>query len=281
MDGMNSILEGKAERLNDSLGSLGRVVVAYSGGVDSAALAVAADRALGDRALAVTAVSPSLSRRERLDASDLARRLGLSHREVTTHELDREEYARNSSDRCFWCKTELFDVLSPIASELGARIAVGTNTDDLGDHRPGIGAARLRDVATPLVEAGLTKPDVRALAAAWGVPVAEKPASPCLASRFAYGVRVTEDGLRRIDEAEEIVRSFGFDVLRVRDHGDLARIEVPASEIERAAARAGEIGEKLRSLGFRYVTLDLSGFRSGSLNEVLAAPSIHRPDRGA
>lgn len=278
---MDPVIEQKRRGLDRYLKSLGSVVVAYSGGVDSAVLAVAADRALGGRALAVTAVSPSLSRRERDGASELARTLGFAHQERATHEVDREEYARNASDRCFWCKTELFEVLRPIADERDAAIAVGTNCDDLGDHRPGIEAARVADVAAPLVEAGLSKAEVRELARSWGVPVAEKPASPCLASRFAYGVRVTEEGLRRIDEAEEIVRDLGFDVFRVRDHGDLARVEVLGSDLERAASLAPVIQERLRALGFTYVTLDLGGFRSGSLNDVLQDPSIRRPDRSA
>ena len=276
---MTDGIDAKRSALDRYLGSLGRIVVGYSGGVDSTVLAVAAHRALGEGSLAVTAVSPSLARRERVAAADLARRLGFAHREVKTYELDREEYSRNSSDRCFWCKTELFEVLGPIAAERSSVIAVGTNRDDLGDHRPGIQAARVNGVAAPLVEAGLSKADVRELARTWGVPVAEKPAAPCLASRFAYGVRVTEEGLRRIDEAEEIVRALGFEVLRVRDHGDLARLEVPGPDLERAASMSSVIQEKLRALGFQYVTLDLGGFRSGSLNEVLEGPSIRRPDR--
>lgn len=276
---MTEALATKSSALDRYLTSMGRLVVGYSGGVDSAVLAVAAHRALGDGSLAVTAVSPSLARRERAGATELARLLGFQHREVVTHELTREEYARNGADRCFWCKTELFEVLEPIASERSSTIAVGTNLDDLGDHRPGIQAARVNGVVAPLVEAGLSKGDVRALARRWGIPVAEKPASPCLASRFAYGVRVTEEGLRRIDDAEEIVRGLGFDVLRVRDHGDLARLEVPAADLEKAASLAPVIQERLRTLGFRYVTLDLGGFRSGSLNDVLEGPSIRRPDR--
>ena len=276
---MSDDLDLKADRLHRSLTELGRVVVAYSGGVDSAVLAVAADRALGRDAIAVTAVSPSLARRERRGASDLARRLGFAHREVATNELGREEYTRNESDRCFWCKTELFEVLAPIAGDRDAAIAVGTNLDDLGDHRPGIDAARLNRVAAPLVDAGLTKGEVRALARSWGVPIAEKPAAPCLASRFAYGVRVTEEGLRRIDDAEEAIRELGFDEFRVRDHGDLARVEVRGADIEKAAALADVISERLRGLGFRFVTLDLSGFKSGSLNAVLKGPSIRRSDR--
>ena len=276
---MSDDLDLKADRLHRSLTELGRVVVAYSGGVDSAVLAVAADRALGRDAIAVTAVSPSLARRERRGASELARQLGFAHREVATNELGREEYTRNESDRCFWCKTELFEVLAPIAGDRGAAIAVGTNLDDLGDHRPGIDAARLNRVAAPLVDAGLTKGEVRALARSWGVPIGEKPAAPCLASRFAYGVRVTEEGLRRIDDAEEAIRELGFDEFRVRDHGDLARVEVRGADIEKAAALADVISERLRGLGFRFVTLDLSGFKSGSLNAVLKGPSIRRSDR--
>lgn len=278
---MNPDIEARASSLDRRLKALERVIVGYSGGVDSTVLAVAAHRALGDRALAVTAVSPSLARRERDAAAGLARQLGFAHLEVATHELDRDEYVRNASDRCFWCKTELFEVLGPVARERRAVIAVGTNRDDLGDHRPGIDAARENHVEAPLVDSGFSKADVRELARAWGVSVAEKPASPCLASRFAYGVRVTEDGLRRIDEAEESIRDLGFEVLRVRDHGDLARVEVPVVDIERAAALSGVIQERLRDLGFRYVTLDLGGFRSGSLNDVLEGPSIRRPGGSA
>lgn len=278
---MNDVLDRKAAALDEYLIGLERVVVAYSGGVDSTVLAVAAHKSLGSNALAVTAVSPSLAMRERDAARNLAARLGFAHREVSTRELAREQYARNEADRCFWCKTELFEVLKPIVDAKGSALAVGTNVDDLGDHRPGIDAARINQVKTPLVEAGLTKNEVRALARSWDLPVAEKPASPCLASRFAYGVRVTEEGLRRVDAAEEVIRGLGFRVFRVRDHGDLARIEVPVAEIERAAELGPTIETALRHLGFRYVTLDLAGFRSGSLNEVLEGPTIRRPDRSA
>lgn len=277
---MDSTLTRKVRELSSFLSSLDRVVVAYSGGVDSTVVAVAAHRALGANAVAVTAVSPSLAARERADAARLAEELGFRHEEVSTHELAREEYARNEPDRCFWCKTELFEVLRPVAESRRAAIAVGTNMDDLGDHRPGIEAARDHGVTTPLVEAGLTKDEIRALARTWGIRAADKPASPCLASRFAYGVRVTEEGLRRIDAAEEAIRELGFDVLRVRDHGDLARVEVPAEQIAAAATRASEIQARLRDLGFRYVTLDLTGFKSGSLNAVLDGPTI-RPHRSA
>jgi uncharacterized protein len=264
----------KRSQLDAILRTLERVLVAYSGGVDSALLASVAQGTLGGDTLAVTAVSPSLAHHELRGATDLARRLRLNHVVVSTQEVCRDEYARNDSNRCYWCKTELFEVLGPLAEERGATIVTGTNLDDLGDHRPGLRAAAERGVRAPLAESGFTKADVRALARDIGIPVFDKPASPCLASRFAYGVRVTPRGLRRIDRAEEIVRAYGFETFRVRDHGDLARIEVEAAEIERAAALKGELSSELRELGFRYVTLDLTGFRSGSLNEVLVPPSI-------
>ena len=271
---MATVLELKTNDLAERLRVLERVIVAYSGGVDSAVLAVAASKALGSDALAVTAVSPSLARREREAAARLAAAAGFTHHEVSTHELDRPEYVRNESDRCFWCKTELFEVLRPLAQERSATIAVGTNLDDLGDHRPGIQAARINEVATPLVDAGFSKDDVRELARAWNLPVSEKPASPCLASRFAYGVSVSAEGLERVDRAEEALRALGFEVLRVRDHGDLARVEVPLDDIERAAGLSSSIASALKELGFKFVTLDLAGFRSGSLNDVLAPPQI-------
>lgn len=267
-------LVAKKHALEDALRGYGAVVVAFSGGVDSAFLTAAAHDVLGDGALAVTAVSPSLARREREGAAALALRYGWHHRMVETHEVERPEYARNSGDRCYWCKDELFEVLAPIAAERGATLAVGTNTDDLGDHRPGLRAARERAVRSPLVDAGMSKADVRALAAERGLPVADKPASPCLASRVAYGVEVSPERLRRIDDAEEAVRSLGFEILRVRDHGDLARVEVPAEDFPRAAALRGEINGRLMDLGFRFVTLDLAGFKSGSLNAALAPPAF-------
>lgn len=263
--------------LTGSLAALKRVVVAYSGGVDSTLLAAIAHEVLGDRSLAVTAVSPALSNRSMREATELARNRGWNHRLVATEELRRETYARNDPDRCYWCKTELFEVLGPLAEQRGARMVVGTNRDDLGDYRPGRRAADERGVLAPLADAGLTKADVRALSADLGLPTAAKPASPCLASRFAYGVRVTREGLRRIERAEELLHAHGFEVVRVRDHGDIARIEVPLDDVVRIASLADEIGAGLRSLGFRYATLDLGGFRSGSLNEVLLSPSFGTP----
>jgi uncharacterized protein len=271
---MDSALAAKRKALDADLAALARVVVAYSGGVDSSFLAAAAHDVLGDNCLVVTASSPSLAERALEDARALARSRGWKHLVVPTQEVLRERYARNAPDRCYWCKTELFDVLGPLARQRHARIAVGTNADDLGDFRPGIKAAARRGVRAPLADASLTKADVRALSAEAGLSTADKPASPCLASRFAYGVRVTEEGLRRIDRAEEAMRTLGFGDLRVRDHDDLARIEVPADEVERAASLRGEIAALMKDLGFAYVTLDLTGLRSGSLNEVLGPPRI-------
>jgi uncharacterized protein len=272
---VNQVLNHRAGRLRRSLEDLGGVVVAYSGGVDSAYLASAAHEVLGDRALAATAVSPSLARRELANASSLAESRGWNHMILSTEELSREEYARNDPDRCYWCKTELLDVLTPVALSRGAGIALGTNADDRRDYRPGSAAARERGAMTPLADAGLTKADVRELSRLAGLPTADKVASPCLASRFAYGVRVTEPGLRRIEAAEESLRALGLKVLRVRDHGnDLARVEVPPEEIEIVVRNREAVNQRLSELGFRFVTVDLQGFRSGSLNEVLPAPRL-------
>jgi uncharacterized protein len=273
---MDTALAAKTFRLDSILTDIGTAVVAYSGGVDSSLLAERAHRILGAGSIAVTAASPSIARRDLDDARSLAEQRGWAHVVVGTHEVSREEYARNDADRCYWCKTELFEVLGPFARERDARVLVGTNTDDLGDHRPGHRAADENDVRAPLVEAGLSKTEIRSLSAELGLPTADKPASPCLASRFAYGVRVTPQGLRRVERAEEIVRSFGFRDLRVRDHGELARIEVPRDQLPHAIECIDAMEEGLRVLGYRYVTLDMAGFRSGSLNEVLNLPTIRR-----
>ncbi len=273
---MSSVL-GKREALEGRLAELGRVVVAYSGGVDSAFLAAVGHEVLGPHSLAATAKSPAVAHSELAAATALACSRGWNHLVVETAELERDGYVRNAPDRCYWCKTELFSVLQPIAAERGGQIVTGTNADDLHDFRPGLTAAARSSIRAPLAEVGLTKREIRALSADIGLPTADKPASPCLASRVAYGVRVTAEALDRIDRAEEFLRSLGFKELRVRDHGDLARIEVPAAEIESAAAQREIIDAQLRALGFRYVALDLRGFRSGSLNEVLPV-AIRRPD---
>lgn len=255
----------------------GDLVVAFSGGVDSALVADVASEVLGDRALIVTAVSPALAARERADAARLAAARGWNHIEVVTDELSKAGYRRNAGDRCYFCKETLFESLAPLAAERSARIAVGTNLDDLGDHRPGITAAREVGVLTPLVDAGLTKSAVRELARSRGLDVADKPATPCLSSRIAYGVEVTAERLSRIAEAESFLRELGLPDLRVRDHGDLARIEVPEADITRIAAHASSIESRLKDLGFLFVTLDLGGLRSGGLNALLTRIERVRP----
>ena len=267
-------LIAKRHDLDNILFSLGDVVVAYSGGVDSAYLAAAAHRVLGSRSLAVTAVSPALARRERADAADLAREIGFEAVEVSTSELERSQYVRNSGDRCYWCKVELLEVLGPIAERRGAAIALGTNADDPDDYRPGLRAAREGGAVAPLLQAGLAKDEIRALAKAEGIRVADKPATPCLASRIAYGVEVTEARLSRIDAAEEALRKLGFSILRVRDHGDRARVEVREEDVPRAFELRSSIAEALRNEGFREVSIDPAGYRAGSMNALLRPPSI-------
>lgn len=259
----------KLAHLRDLLGALDSAVVAYSGGADSAFLADVAHEILGSRSEAVTAVSPSLAPEERDAARQLAAERGWRHREVFTNEIDRPGYIRNEADRCYHCKSELFDVLMEGFPE--SSILVGTNLDDTGDHRPGAAAAGERNVRAPLLEAGLTKQEIRELSRERGLATWDKPASACLASRIAYGVEVTPDRLDRVARAESFLRSLGLRELRVRDHGELARIEVPARQIEVLAADPvrAQVAQFLRGLGFVYVTLDLEGFRSGSMNALL------------
>ncbi|MFF0310457.1 ATP-dependent sacrificial sulfur transferase LarE [Streptosporangium sp. NPDC004379] len=259
------------DRLTGRLRRESGVVVAYSGGADSALLAVMASRVLGARALAVTAVSPSLAASERAAARGFARRYGLAHLEVCTDEADRPEYAANGADRCYHCKSALFDALGPLAAAMGARIALGTNLDDLGDHRPGQRAAAERGAIAPLVDAGLTKADVRALSRELGLVTADKPAAPCLASRVSYGDPVTPEVLRRVEVAEAALRDLGFPVCRVRAHsgGTLARVEVPRDDIPRAGELRERVDAAVRGAGFTFCSLDLSGFASGRLNALL------------
>ena len=267
-------LESKLHDLEQRLADLRRVIVAFSGGVDSSFLAEVAHRVLGSDSLAVTADSPSLARRDLASARELAAARGWNHRVVETNEVHRADYARNAPDRCYWCKTELFEVLAPLARDLDSQVVVGTNLDDLGDYRPGLKAARRHEAATPLADARLTKDEIRALSAREGLPTAPRPASPCLASRVSYGIEVTPERLARIEAAEDLLASLGFDVLRVRDHGDLARIEVPAERIPELIGHRELIERRLEALGWSYVSLDLGGFRAGSMNRVLAAPRL-------
>ena len=259
----------KTSRLRDGLSGLGRVVVACSGGVDSSFLAVVASGVLGDAALVVTAVSPALPADELAGVRRLAADHGLRWRPVTTRELDRPGYVANAGDRCYHCRSELFDVLAPIAAAECAAIAVGTIVDDLSDHRPGLRAAAERGVSMPLVDAGFTKADVRAAARALGLAVWDKPAAPCLASRIPYGTPVTIRTLGQVGRAEAAVRALGFTDLRVRHYGAHARLELPLADLPAALARRDEVVAAVRTAGYDDVTLDPQGLRSGNLNAAL------------
>jgi pyridinium-3,5-biscarboxylic acid mononucleotide sulfurtransferase len=265
-------LDDKLATLKDALAQTGGLMVAFSGGADSAFLLAVAAEVLGPRAVAATGVSPSLAQRELEDARAFAAELGVRHLVVPTHEQDRPGYLRNGRDRCYFCKTELFDVLRPLAAVEGLALATGTNVDDLSDWRPGLRAAREHEVLAPLAESGFTKQDVRDASRALGLRTWDKPAAACLASRVAYGVQVTPARLSRVERAEALLRSLGFGQLRVRDHDTIARIEVPLDDLARLVEPG--VRERLVSgvtgLGFDFVTLDLEGFRSGSMNRARA-----------
>jgi len=267
-------IAGKIEALRSWFAPIPRVVVAYSGGTDSALVAAAAAATLGDRAVAVTAVSPSLPPGELEEARKVASAVGVRHRAVRTHEVDNPAYLANGLDRCYHCKTELYDVLLRVAEESGGALVVsGANLDDLGDVRPGLRAAEERGVRHPLVEVGMWKSDVRAAARELGVPTWDKPASACLSSRIAFGVMISVEELSKVGRAERVLKELGFAQCRVRVHGDVARVEVELAELPRFAEPGvrDQVVRALRSLGYRYVTLDLEGFRSGSMNPELPA----------
>ena len=248
--------------------------MAFSGGVDSAVVAKAAHLALGDTAVAVTADSASVPRAEIADAKELAALIGIRHAVVGTHEFDDPNYLRNAGDRCYFCKSELYSRIETLLPDLGLSVVCsGANLDDLGDYRPGLTAAAEHAVRHPLQEAGFTKADVRAVAKAWGLPAWDKPASPCLSSRLAPGLAVTPERTRRVEEAEAYLKSLGLRDCRVRYHeGDLARVEVPVGDLGRFVVEEVRtaLAAKLKQLGFKFVTLDLEGFRSGSLNELVS-----------
>ena len=269
-----SELAVKRDRLLEVLRGLGSVAGAFSGGIDSTVVAQAAQLALGDRAVAVTADSPSVPRAEIAEARRLAQRIGIRHRVIATAEFNDANYVRNDGSRCYFCKSELYSRMESLLPELGVSvICSGANLDDAGDYRPGLKAAAEHGIRHPLQEAGFTKADVRALALAWGLPTWDKPASPCLSSRLAPGVEVTPERTARVEEAENYLHALGYRECRVRLHeGELARIEVPSGELARLLEPSvhQELVQRLKELGFRYVTLDLEGFRSGSLNQLVS-----------
>ncbi len=278
MSELPSTLAEKRDRLLQTIAGYGPCVVAFSAGVDSTVVAKAAQLALGEQALAVTAVSPSLAQGELDEACRLATQIGIRHEVIRTAEFDSADYRRNAPDRCYHCKTELYSRLESLLPRWNVRTLLnGANLDDRGDYRPGMKAAAEHQVRSPLLECGFTKHEVRQLAAHWGLEVWDKPASPCLASRIAYGEEVTPQRTAMVDQAEQFLRGLGLRELRVRYHrGDLARIEVPHEAL--ATLAAPELREKIvarfNELGFHYITLDLQGFRSGSMNAVLPVESL-------
>lgn len=275
-------LEAKSLVLRERLRSLGRLLVAYSGGVDSGFLVWAAYRELGDRMLAVMADSPSMARSQKRDAEAFAGEHGIPLEIINTGEMERPEYLRNDAARCYHCKDELFTAMEEYRQHQGFEaIAYGVNLDDQGDYRPGQQAARQHHVAAPLLEAGLTKQDIRDLASRAGLRIWNKPASACLSSRLGYGRPVTREALSAVEHGEEALHHLGFRQVRVRHHGEIARLEIAREELPRAMTMemAAELTRIFKALGFSYVTLDLEGFRSGSMNVLLPLQSLVKPPR--
>lgn len=279
MDGGD--LYQKFHCLRSLLEKMGSVLVAYSGGVDSTFLLKVAHEVLREKAVAVTACSETYPARELEEAMTMAREIGVRHLTIISEELDIPGFSQNPPDRCYFCKTELFSKLQKLAKEEGLQwIVDGTNLDDMGDHRPGRKAAQEMGIRSPLLESGLRKEEIRALSRELGLPTWEKPSMACLSSRFPYGTPITRERLRMVNAAEEYLHGLGFRQVRVRHHGEIARIEVEKGEIPHLLENAGVVAQHLKKVGYTYVTIDLEGYRSGSLNEVLKKAPGEEPGKG-